>query len=249
MLIGVSTDNFSSRPTPLSQDIADLSQFNVKAIEIVPKTPADLKGGAALKQVLGKYEFIAVLLPPTPVAVKTAPSKLTATYYQEGFQFSEEIGARLVMIRPDFPGCGSPNDVVNFLQPIIAQATTKGLNIALLNWFTPESQCSTYEQVTEAVKMLNCKLAIDLGHAHLAMGSKSVWVIGEQKKRIAAIRASDATAAFGDLSLGTGHVNYAVIMPILEEGGFSGPFFVSHKRDPRPESILTSISFLEYFEL
>ncbi len=81
------------------------------------------------------------------------------------------------------------------------------------------------------------------------MGSKSVWVVGEQKQRIIAIRASDATEAFGDLPLGTGHVNYPMIMPILEEGGFSGPFFVSHKRDPRPESILNSISFLEYFEL
>ncbi len=249
MLIGVSTDNFALRSTPLSKDIADLSQFHVKAIEIVPKTPADLQGGAVLKDSLGKYEFIAILLPPPPVAAKDAQSNAIATYYQDGFQFSKEVGAQLVMIRPDFPGCGSLKDVIKFLQPLLEQATNKGLNVALLNWFTPESQCSSFEQVTEVAKTSNCKLAVDLGQSHLAMGSKSVRVVGEQKKRIAAIRASDATAAFGDLPLGTGHVNYPVIMPILEEGGFSGPFFVSHKRDPRPESILTSISFLEYFEL
>jgi sugar phosphate isomerase/epimerase len=81
------------------------------------------------------------------------------------------------------------------------------------------------------------------------MDSKSVKIIAEQKSRIVAIRASDTTIAFDDLPLGTGHVNYSVIIPLLDENGFSGPFFVTHKRDPRPESIRTSISYLEYFEL
>ncbi len=247
MLIGVSTDNFASRPTPLSRDIADIDQFKVKAIEIVPKTPADFREGGTLKESLGKFEFVAVLLPPPPVAANKAAITDISKYYQDGLEFSAVIGAQLVMIRPDFQKCGGPGDVIKNLQTILAQAMNKGLNIALLNWFAPESQCGTYEQVSEVAKATNCKLAIDLGHALRGMSSKSVWIIGEQKERLAAIRASDATIAFGDLPLGTGHVNYPVIMPLLEENRFSGPFFVSHQRNPSPENILSSISYLEYF--
>jgi sugar phosphate isomerase/epimerase len=249
MLIGVSTDNFASRPTPLSKDIADILQFKVKAIEIVPKTPADLRKGGALREILGKFEYVAVLLPPPPATAKDAVIGDISKYYQDGLEFSADVGARLVMIRPDFPKCGVPGDVIKNLQSILTQAMNIGLNIALLNWFAPESQCGTIDQVSEVLKAVNCKLAIDLGHALRGMGPKSVWIVGEQKERLAAIRASDATIAFGDLPLGTGHVNYPMIMPLLEENGFSGPFFVSQSRDPRPENILSSISYLEYFEI
>ncbi len=149
MFIGVSTDNFASRPTPLSKDITDLLQFNVKAIEIVPKSPADLRESGALKVSLGKYDYIAVQLPPLPVTTQKTSMNAISKYYQEGFQFAAELGAQLVMIRPDFPGCGSPKDTIKFLQPLLEQATKKGLNVAPLNNFSPESQYSTFEQVTE----------------------------------------------------------------------------------------------------
>jgi len=249
MLIGVSTENLTSNTTPLSKDIAEIHQFNVRGIEIVPKTYEDLWEGSVLKASLGKFEYIGVLLPPPPVTENPTSVNETSNYYQDAIRFSAEIGAHLVMVRSDFPGCGSPGDVIKFLQPINEYAMKKGLKMALLNWFTPESQCGTYDQVSEIVNAINCKLAIDLGHAYRAMDSKSVKIIGEQKSRIVAIRASDATTAFGELPLGTGHVDFPVIMPLLEESGFSGPFFVTHKRDPRPESIRTSISYLEYFEL
>lgn len=249
MLIGVSTENFALRPTPLSKDIDDIAKFKVKAIEIVPKTPADLRAGGALSSCTGTFEYIAVLIPPPPVNENKSSPNNIPPYYQDGLAFSAEIHARLVILRPDFSACKTTSDVVKFFQPIISEAAKQNLTIALVNWFAPESQCGTFDQVSDVVKALNCKLVIDLSHAHRAMHSKSVWFVGEQKGRIAAIRASDATDAFGELPLGTGHVNYPAIIPLLAENGFSGPYFISHMRDPRPESILTSISFLEYFEL
>jgi sugar phosphate isomerase/epimerase len=154
MLIGVSTENFTSNSTPLSKDIADLYQFNVKGIEIVPKTPMDFREGRALKSSLGQFEYIGVLLAPPVTENSTAVDEIS-NYYKEAFQFSAEIGAHLVMVRSDFPGCGSPGDVIKFLQPISEQAMRKGLKIALLNWFSQESQCGTYEQVSEIVKTID----------------------------------------------------------------------------------------------
>ncbi|OLS12827.1 MAG: hypothetical protein RBG13Loki_3565 [Promethearchaeota archaeon CR_4] len=249
MIVGVSTDNFLSRPTPLSQDIADIHQLNVNAIELVPKMPMNFREGRVLKTNLEEFEYVAVHLPSPPISLKIPTINEITNYYQDAFQFSIEIGASLVLVRADFLGCESPKDVVKILHLINEHATKSGLKITLLNWFSQESQCGTYEQVSEVINGVDNKLAIDLGHAYRGMDSKSVRLIGEQKLRINAIRASDTTTVFSDLLLGTGHVNYPTIMPLLMESGFLGPFFVTHKRDPSLESIRTSISYLEYFEL
>ncbi|HMF31949.1 MAG TPA: TIM barrel protein [Candidatus Lokiarchaeia archaeon] len=248
MLIGITTEVFYSRPTALAEDITELLGFGMSALEIVPKSLADLQEASALRPLVNDLAHLSVLMPdPTKMAAENPPVE-PEQVLRDCIQFATDLGASLFTMVPSFPEFTDPDDLIDALRPYQDAANGAGLTFAVLNSDAAASPAGNFESFCELVTNLQCKVTLELGHAYRAMPKQTAQLVGEHGEWIAAVHASDATEAFSYLPLGTGHVNYHMLIPIFQHNGFAGPFLIDMQHAVTKERIEASEFFLEAFE-
>ena len=248
MLIGVTTDILKERSTTLAEDITELRGYGMDALEVIPKCAGDLQSASELQTLVAGVSHLSVRMPDSVTLGDDGSSNDITKAIMDAIQFAATIGASLFSMPPTFPDIIEISDLASALQPFRDACTSAGLTFAILNPDDAESPAGSFDSLCQLVTVLDCKITLELGHAYHAMPKHSALLVGEHSDRIAAVQASDATEAFSYLPLGTGHVNYPLLMPIFEEKQFAGPFFINIQHNATKDQIENSQFFLESFE-
>jgi sugar phosphate isomerase/epimerase len=248
MLIGVTTDILMYQPTTLAEDITELRGYGMNALEVVPKCAEDLQSASDLQPLVAGITHLSVRMPnPAKLGIDAANGDPTQVIL-DAIQFAAGIGASLFSIPPTFPDLAEVAELAGALQPFQDGCNKAGLTFAVQNSDDEFSPAGNFESLCQLVTTMNCKITLELGHAYHAMPKHTALLVGEHGDWIAAVHASDATEAFSYLPLGTGHVNYPLLMPIFEEKGFSGPFLINIQHNATKDQIENGQFFLESFE-